>query len=138
MKLFRLETEIRSTFQYRNILDEDRPSHPRPGRFSYFRESTLLLGMLFHFEAMYALDVDSSYHLVLLLHQVKNGPFSTIFKPASEHSLDNFWSSGTCSNFTLIILLQVFLRLCVGMRISNWRFSGNLHCFQIFVCIKFL
>ena len=28
-------------------LDEDRPSHPRPGRFSYFRLYTLLLGVFF-------------------------------------------------------------------------------------------
>ena len=29
---------------------------------------------------------------------MKNCRFSTIFKPASEHSLGNFWSSGSCSN----------------------------------------
>ena len=33
MKLFHLETEIRSRFQCGNVLDEDRPSRPRPGRF---------------------------------------------------------------------------------------------------------
>ena len=56
-------------FTYRNVLDEDRPSHPRLGRFSCFRESTLSLETLLHFEAMYTLDIDSSFHLVLL-HQV--------------------------------------------------------------------
>ena len=55
---------------YRNVFDEDRPSHPRPGRFSCSRLFTLLLGMLFHFEAMKTLDMDSSFHLVLIPHQV--------------------------------------------------------------------
>ena len=34
MKLVHIETEIRSRFQYGNVLDEDRPSRPRLGRFS--------------------------------------------------------------------------------------------------------
>ena len=29
--------------------------------------------------------------------EMKNWPLSTVFKPASEHSLDNFWSSISCS-----------------------------------------
>ena len=33
-------------------------------------ECTLSLGMLLRFEATYTLDIDSSFHLVLLLHQV--------------------------------------------------------------------
>ena len=39
--------------------------------FSCFRESTLALGMLLRIEAAKTLDIDSSFHLVLLLHQVQ-------------------------------------------------------------------
>ena len=61
---------IRSRFQYRTVLDEDRLLRPGPGRFSCFRLSTLLLEMLFHFDAVGILDINSSSRLVLLLHQV--------------------------------------------------------------------
>ena len=70
-KLFCLETGIRPLFRYRNVFDEARPSHPGPGRFSCFRETTLSLGMLLCLEVKCTLDVDSSFHLVLLLHQVQ-------------------------------------------------------------------
>ena len=69
-KLFRLKTEIRSRFHFRNVLDVRRPSHPRPDRSSCFQESTLSLGMLLQFDAICTLDIDSSFHLVLLLLQV--------------------------------------------------------------------
>ena len=72
MKLFRLETE-RFDQNFNTVtflMKTDRPSHPRLGRFSYSRLSTLLLEMLFHFEAMYTLDIDPSFHLILLLHKV--------------------------------------------------------------------
>ena len=41
--------------------------------------------MLFHFEAVKTLDIDSFISLM------KNCPYSTNFKPASAHSLDNSW-----------------------------------------------
>ena len=71
-----------------------------PGRLSCFRESTLSLGMLLHFEC----DVYSRHRFFISSGPssssgvMKNCPFSTIFKPASQHSLDIFWSSGSCSN----------------------------------------
>ena len=57
-------------------------SHPRLDRLSYFRLSALLFGMLFHLEAMYTLDTDSSFHLVLrivLFRQCSNQRQSTVW-----------------------------------------------------------
>ena len=96
MKLFHLETEIRSKFQYRNDLDEDRPLHPRLGRFSYFWLSTLLLEMLLHFEAMYTLDIDSSFHLVLFLHQVWR---RIVLFRQSSHDKCSIFRSYSCTRF---------------------------------------
>ena len=94
---FRNRDSIKSSIPY--VLDEDRPSHPRPGRFSCFRESTLSLGALLRFEVTCTLNIDFSFHLVLLPKCEEELSFSTIFKPAPQQSLDNFWSSGSCSNF---------------------------------------
>ena len=73
-------------FRYRNVLDEGRPSHPRPGRLSCFRGNVNSRHRFFTSSGPSSSSV------------MKNCPFSTIFKPASEHSLDNFWSLGSCSN----------------------------------------
>ena len=35
--------------------------------------------------------------------------------------------------FILIVLQQVSLRLRVGVRVSNWKFCSNFHCFLIFI-----
>ena len=68
---------------------------------------------------------------------MKNCSVSTIFKPASKHSLDNFSVFRKLLEFMFIILQQVSLQLGVGVRISYGKFCRNFHCFRIFVCIKF-
>ena len=76
-----------------------RPSHPRPGRSSCFPESTLSLGMLLRFEATYTFDIDSSFQLVLLNQCDKElSFFNNLQTRVTRHSLDNFWSSRSCSN----------------------------------------
>ena len=72
----------------------------RLDRSSYSWESILLYESPFHFEASCILYINVA-PVVRLLFQEKSSicPFSTCFKPASEHSLDNFWSSDNCSNF---------------------------------------
>ena len=124
----RLETEIRPCFQDRNVLDEDRPSHPRPGQYSCFRESSLSLAMLFHIEAMRTLDIDSSFQWSFFFIKCDEElSFSTIFTPASQQLLQ----------FSFTLLQQVSLQLCVCVGISNMNLRSNFHCFQVCVCIKF-
>ena len=64
-------------------------------------------------------------------------PFSTIFKPASEHSFGSLLVVGQLFEFALVVLHQVSLSLFVGMRVINRRFSGNFHHLQIFKCVRF-
>ena len=64
-------------------------------------------------------------------------PFSTIFKPASKHSLDNFWSSDNNSNLRSQSRTRFHPLLFVGMGSSNRRAGRNLHRFQMIRCFKF-
>ena len=61
---------IRSQHQHSNVFDDNRLSHPGLGRSSCFHGSILSRGMLLHFEVMCTVDIMSSCHEVLLLHQV--------------------------------------------------------------------
>ena len=45
-------------------------------------------------------------------------PFPTSFKPASEHRLNNFWSSDNCSNFRSYSCTR-FLRCCALVKVSS-------------------
>ena len=67
MRLFGLQTIIQSFFQCKNVLREDRVSHPRLGRSSYLNESTLSVGMLWGFEAECTLDMLSEKSQILPL-----------------------------------------------------------------------
>ena len=83
----------------KNVLDENRPSHPRQGRFRVSEihpltgDASSLRGNVYSRHRFFISSGLSSLSSVM-----KNCPFSTIFKPASEHSLDNLWSSRNCSN----------------------------------------
>ena len=94
-KLFCLETEIRSWFQYRNVFDESRPSHPGPGRSSYFRESTLSVGILVDFEVTCTLDMNYSFRRSFFF--IKCNEEFSFFQQFSNRrrstGLDNLWSS---------------------------------------------
>ena len=138
-KLFGLEIKIGSRFQYRNVLDEDRPSHPRRDRFSCFRESTLSLVMLLHFEE----NVYSRHRFFISSGPsssssvMKNCPFSTIKKTGVAAQ---FW---TVSDLQEVVRTYVdnlaagFLQLRVGVRISNRKFCRYVHWFQVFIRSKF-
>ena len=67
---------------------------------------------------------------------MKYCPLSTVFKPASEHSLDNFWSSESCSKFLLTFLQQVSPSRFIGSRVSSRTFSKNFHRFLRIICFK--
>ena len=127
MKLFRIEIEIRSTFQYRNVLDEGRPSHSRPGRFACFRESTLSLGMLLRFEVTCTLDR-------FFISSGPSSPSSAMkncpFQKSSNPGRSTGW---TISGIQEVVRIYVhnlaagFLQLRVGVRNGNRKFCRYFH-----------
>ena len=130
-----LETEIRSWFRYRNVFDEDRLKHPRLGQFSFFWESTLLLGMIIQLEVMWY-----SRHRFF----ISFGPSSSVMKKcpfslqtASQHSLDNFWSSGSCLNLCSLSRSKFPYNSALVWGTAMWRSVRILSCFQIFIRCKF-
>ena len=133
-RLCGLETEIRPELQYCIDLHGDKLLCPRLDRFSYSWESILSLEWAFRIEALCILGRNVASHFLLLYQKYCH--FSTIFKPDSEHSLGNFWSSDILFEFALTILHHFSLSLFVGMRVSNRRFSKNFHRLQTFRCMK--
>ena len=96
---FCLETKIGPECQYCNDLHDDKRECSRVDQFSYSYESRFSL----EFSGLLRRSVFSRHKRTNPLGPsassvVKNCPLSTVFKPALEHSLDNFWSSGSCSN----------------------------------------
>ena len=62
---------------------------------------------------------------------------STSFKLASEHNLDNFWSSDHCSNFRSYSCRR-FLHCCSLVEFSASERTGrNFHLFQVLRCCRF-
>ena len=89
LRRFCLESEIGPEFQYCNDL-HDNKRDDQTGQISYSYESSPLLEISDRYEAAHILCINLPFRSVLLSSVMKYRPLSTVFKPALEHSLDNF------------------------------------------------